>query len=74
MAHLIILEDNLDSADNGAEYLVDIGHSIKIVTSAEGLWAALAAERIDIAIFDLGSSDDYGLAYISRMRLCYPQI
>jgi len=74
MAHLIIVEDNLPYAEDVADYLIEIGHNVRIAGSAAAMWSTLAQGHADVVILDLGLPDDYGFNIIPRMRQLYPEI
>jgi two-component system, OmpR family, response regulator PhoP len=74
MAHLILVEDNLSYAEDVADYLIEIGHNVRISGSAAAMWLTLAQGPADIVILDLGLPDDCGFNIIPRMRQLYPEI
>jgi DNA-binding response OmpR family regulator len=74
MAQLILVEDNLPYAEDVADYLIEIGHSVKIAGTASAMWSTLAQGHADVIILDLGLPDDCGFNIIPRMRQLYPDI
>lgn len=55
MASVLVVEDNADLREMYAEILLGLGgHSTKAVETARDALAALAAERPDVVLLDLG--------------------
>jgi two-component system OmpR family response regulator len=74
MTKILIVEDNLDYAEEMAQFLIDLEHEIAIARSAGEMWEALSQGRADVVVLDLGLPDADGFDVIPRMRQLYPQI
>ena len=74
MTKILIVEDNLDYAEDMAECLVELEHEVHIASSAGDMWAALSHGNVDVVVLDLGLPDEDGFNVIPRMRQLYPQI
>src|SRR5450830_1821125 len=74
MTKILIVEDNLDYAEDMAEFLVELEHEVHITSSAGGMWTALSHGNIDVVVLDLGLPDEDGFNVIPRMRQLYPEI
>ena len=74
MTKILIVEDNLDYAEDMAEFLVELEHEVHITSSAGDMWAALSHGNVDVVVLDLGLPDEDGFNVIPRMRQLYPQI
>jgi DNA-binding response OmpR family regulator len=74
MTKILIVEDNLDYAEDMAEFLTELEHEVHITSSAADMWAALSHGNVDVVVLDLGLPDEDGFNVIPRMRQLYPQI
>ena len=74
MTKILIVEDNLDYAEEMAQFLIDLEHEVGIARSAGDMWEALCQGRADVVVLDLGLPDADGFDVIPRMRQLYPQI
>ena len=74
MTKILIVEDNLDYAEDMAEFLVELEHEVHITSSAGGMWTALSHGNVGVVVLDLGLPDEDGFNVIPRMRQLYPQI
>lgn len=74
MTKILIVEDNLDYAEDMAEFLTELEHDVHVTSSAGDMWAALSQGNIDVVVLDLGLPDEDGFNVIPRMRQLYPQI
>ncbi|MFT3768266.1 MAG: response regulator [Minicystis sp.] len=54
MASVLVIEDNADLRDMYAEILAIGGHEARAVETADEALAALAAERPEVVVLDLG--------------------
>lgn len=74
MTKILIVEDNLDYAEDMAEFLVELKHEVHISACAGDMWSALSHGNFGVVVLDLGLPDEDGFAVIPRMRQLYPQI
>ena len=74
MTQILIVEDNLEYAEEMAEFLTELGHGVQSTNNAQEMWSALAQGTIGVVILDLGLPDEDGFDVIPRMRQLYPQI
>ena len=74
MTKILIVEDNLDYAEDMAEFLTELEHDVHITSSAADMWSALSHGNVDVVVLDLGLPDEDGFNVIPRMRQLYPQI
>lgn len=74
MTKILIVEDNLEYAEDMAEFLTELEHDVLTTSSAGDMWAALSHGNIDVVVLDLGLPDEDGFNVIPRMRQLYPQI
>lgn len=74
MTKILIVEDNLEYAEDMAEFLTELEHDVLTTSSASDMWAALSHGNIDVVVLDLGLPDEDGFNVIPRMRQLYPQI
>lgn len=74
MTQILIVEDNLEYAEEMADYLGDMGHGVSITNNAGEMWSALSQGNIGVVVLDLGLPDEDGINVIPRMRQLYPQI
>lgn len=74
MTKILIVEDNLDYAEDMAEFLTELEHEVHVTSSAGDMWAALSQGNVDVVVLDLGLPDEDGFNVIPRMRQLYPQI
>lgn len=74
MTKILIVEDNLEYAEDMADFLSELEHDVHITSSAGDMWAALSQGNVGVVVLDLGLPDDDGFNVIPRMRQLYPQI
>jgi two-component system, OmpR family, response regulator PhoP len=74
MTQILIVEDNLEYAEEMAEYLGELGHGVSITNNAGEMWSALSQGNVGVVVLDLGLPDEDGINVIPRMRQLYPQI
>lgn len=74
MTQILIVEDNLEYAEEMADYLGDMGHDVSITNNAGEMWSALSQGNVGVVVLDLGLPDEDGINVIPRMRQLYPQI
>lgn len=74
MTKILIVEDNLDYAEDMAEFLTELDHEVHVTSSAGDMWEALSLGNIGVVVLDLGLPDEDGFNVIPRMRQLYPQI
>lgn len=74
MPQILLAEDNKSYATDLAEFLDEIGHPTRTVTTAETMWAALSVQQPDVLILDLGLPDEDGFNLIPRLRQHYPDL
>jgi two-component system, OmpR family, response regulator PhoP len=74
MTQILIVEDNLEYAEEMADYLTEMGHGVSITNNAGEMWSALSQGNIGVVVLDLGLPDEDGINVIPRMRQLYPQI
>ncbi|GGY91947.1 response regulator transcription factor [Pseudoduganella plicata] len=74
MTQLLIVEDNLEYAEEMAEFLTELGHEVGITNNAGEMWSALSQGNVGVVVLDLGLPDEDGINVIPRMRQLYPQI
>ncbi|QGZ40261.1 two-component system response regulator PhoP [Pseudoduganella flava] len=74
MTQILIVEDNLEYAEEMADYLGELGHGVSITNNAGEMWSALSQGNVGVVVLDLGLPDEDGINVIPRMRQLYPQI
>ena len=74
MTQILIVEDNLDYAEEMAEFLTELEHEVHITNNASDMWSALSQGNVGVVVLDLGLPDEDGFNVIPRMRQLYPQI
>jgi len=74
MTQILIVEDNLDYAEEMAEFLTELEHEVHITNNAGEMWSALSQGNVGVVVLDLGLPDEDGFNVIPRMRQLYPQI
>ncbi|TWI61813.1 DNA-binding response OmpR family regulator [Pseudoduganella lurida] len=74
MTQILIVEDNLEYAEEMADYLAEMGHGVSITNNAGEMWSALSQGTVGVVVLDLGLPDEDGINVIPRMRQLYPQI
>jgi DNA-binding response OmpR family regulator len=74
MTQILIVEDNLDYAEEMAEFLAELEHEVHITNNAGEMWSALSQGNVGVVVLDLGLPDEDGFNVIPRMRQLYPQI
>ena len=74
MTKILIVEDNLDYAEEMAGFLTEQHHEVHITSSAGDMWAALSQGAVGVVVLDLGLPDEDGINVIPRMRQLYPHI
>ncbi|WP_338768453.1 response regulator transcription factor [Massilia sp. METH4] len=74
MTQILIVEDNLEYAEEMADYLGEMGHVVSITNNAGEMWSALSQGNVGVVVLDLGLPDEDGINVIPRMRQLYPQI
>lgn len=74
MTQILIVEDNLDYAEEMAEFLTELEHVVSITNNAGEMWSALSQGNIGVVVLDLGLPDEDGFNVIPRMRQLYPHI
>lgn len=74
MTQLLIVEDNLEYAEEMADFLMELGHEVSITNNAGEMWSALSQGNVGVVVLDLGLPDEDGINVIPRMRQLYPQI
>ncbi len=53
MAAILLVEDNLDTAELEKEMLKDAGHTVTVVATADAAFTALGAKDYDLIVVDL---------------------
>jgi DNA-binding response OmpR family regulator len=74
MTQILIVEDNLEYAEEMADYLGELGHGVSTTNNAGEMWSALSQGNVGVVVLDLGLPDEDGINVIPRMRQLYPQI
>jgi DNA-binding response OmpR family regulator len=74
MTQILIVEDNLDYAEEMAEFLTELEHEVHITNNAGEMWSALSQGNVGVVVLDLGLPDEDGFNVIPRMRQLYPHI
>lgn len=74
MTQILIVEDNLDYAEEMAEFLTELEHVVHITNNAGEMWSALSQGNVGVVVLDLGLPDEDGFNVIPRMRQLYPHI
>jgi DNA-binding response OmpR family regulator len=74
MTQILIVEDNLEYAEEMADFLSELGHEAHITNNAGEMWSALSQGKVGVVVLDLGLPDEDGINVIPRMRQLYPQI
>ena len=74
MTQILIVEDNLDYAEEMAEFLSELKHEVHTTNNASDMWSALSQGNVGVVVLDLGLPDEDGFNVIPRMRQLYPQI
>ena len=74
MTQILIVEDNLDYAEEMAEFLTELEHEVHITNNASDMWSALSQGNVGVVVLDLGLPDEDGFNVIPRMRQLYPEI
>ncbi|MBY0242416.1 MAG: response regulator transcription factor [Burkholderiaceae bacterium] len=74
MTQILIVEDNLDYAEEMAEFLIELEHEVHITNNAGEMWSALSQGNVGVVVLDLGLPDEDGFNVIPRMRQLYPHI
>ncbi len=74
MTQILIVEDNLEYAEEMADYLGELGHGVSTTNNAGDMWSALSQGNVGVVVLDLGLPDEDGINVIPRMRQLYPQI
>ena len=74
MTQILVVEDNLDYAEEMAEFLIELEHDVHITNNASDMWIALSHGNVGVVVLDLGLPDEDGFNVIPRMRQLYPQI
>ena len=74
MTKILIVEDNLDYAEDLAEFLSELEHEVHLASSASLMWSELSQGNFGVVVLDLGLPDEDGFAVIPRMRQLYPRI
>ncbi|MES2349643.1 MAG: response regulator transcription factor [Pseudomonadota bacterium] len=74
MTQILIVEDNLEYAEEMAEFLTELEHEVHITNNASDMWSALSQGNVGVVVLDLGLPDEDGFNVIPRMRQLYPQI
>jgi DNA-binding response OmpR family regulator len=67
------VEDNLDYAEEMAEFLTELEHEVHITNNASDMWSALSQGNVGVVVLDLGLPDEDGFNVIPRMRQLYPK-
>jgi two-component system, OmpR family, response regulator len=60
MAHILIVEDDVDVRSLVSEFLVGVGHRVTSTSSAEQARVILGSETVDIALIDCLMSGERG--------------
>jgi DNA-binding response OmpR family regulator len=74
MTQILIVEDNLEYAEEMADFLAELGHVVHTTNNAQEMWSALSQGTVGVVVLDLGLPDEDGFNVIPRMRQLYPQI
>jgi len=74
MTQILIVEDNLEYAEEMADFLSELGHETHTTNNAGEMWSALSQGKVGVVVLDLGLPDEDGINVIPRMRQLYPQI
>lgn len=72
MAKIIFAEDNISYAEDVADFLVEAGYQVQLVSDAAGLWQALSEAHADVVLLDLGLPDEDGFHVIPKIRKLHP--
>jgi two-component system OmpR family response regulator len=73
MTKILIVEDNLEYAEEMSEFLTELKHEVHVTSSAAAMWGALTNGNVGVVVLDLGLPDEDGFNVIPRMRQLYPQ-
>ena len=74
MTTILIVEDNLDYAEEMAAFLTTLEHEVETASCASEMWLALSRGQTGVVVLDLGLPDEDGFNVIPRMRQLYPHI
>lgn len=74
MARVIIVEDNQLYAEDLGDYLQEVGHAVRLSSTANEMWAEIADAVPDVILLDLGLPDACGLALIPQLLEQHPAI
>lgn len=64
---LLIVDDEVELAGSMAEYLVGLGHQVRLAHGMATAQAALLAEAPDLVLLDLGLGQETGLALLREL-------
>ena len=67
MARVVIAENNSLYAELLAEYLQEVGHTIRVTSAEREIWAAILAEVPDVLLLDLGLPDVCAATLIPKL-------
>jgi DNA-binding response OmpR family regulator len=74
MANVILVEDNHLYAEDLADYLQEVGHTVRVAGTATDMWIAVAEAAPEVILLDLGLPDACGLTLIPRLLEQYPSV
>ena len=52
MTQILIVEDNLDYAEEMAEFLTELEHEVHITNNASDMWTALSQGNVGVVVLD----------------------
>jgi hypothetical protein len=70
--HLLVVEDNEDTAELLAELLGARGHTVRVAHSVSAALELSAHETFDIVLSDVGLPDATGYELMEKLRALYP--
>jgi len=72
MARVLIVDDNVQLAENLAEILGDGGHDVCVTASGHSALAAARAERFQVAVLDVAMPEMDGVTLARRLEVASP--
>lgn len=70
MSHVLVVDDDADTAEVTAEFLRKAGHQVRSVPNGREALAALSESVPDVAILDVRMPEMDGITFLEVMR-CY---
>jgi signal transduction histidine kinase/DNA-binding NarL/FixJ family response regulator len=67
---VLVVDDNVDSADSLCEFLSLYGHRVTVAYTGQAGWEAALRDPPDAAVLDIGLPDIDGLQLAQRLRAC----